>query len=56
MPLLNDVEEIIKALCKKYSNDNTFTSCITAYTVVLSHIPHEEVILYIYIYITPNGN
>ena len=53
MPLLNYIEEIIKALCKKYSNDNTFTSYITA---VLSHIPHEEVILYIYIYITPNGN
>ena len=39
MPYLNDVEQVIKALREKYSNDNTFTSYLIAYTVVLSHIP-----------------
>ena len=39
MPYLNDVDQVIKALREKYSNDNTFTSYLTAYTVVLSHIP-----------------
>ena len=39
MPYLNDVEKVIKTLREKYSNDNTFTSYLIAYTVVLSHIP-----------------
>ena len=39
MPYLNDVEQVIKALREKYSNDNTFTSYLIAYTVILSHIP-----------------
>lgn len=38
MPYLNDVEKVINALREKYSNDNTFTSYLIAYTVVLSHI------------------
>ena len=39
MPYLNDVEKVIKTLREKHSNDNTFTSYLIAYTVVLSHIP-----------------
>jgi len=39
MDYLNDAEKVIKALREKYSNDNTFTSYLIAYTVLLGHIP-----------------
>ena len=39
MKYLEDVEEVIKSLRTKYSNDNTFNSYCIAYTVLLSHLP-----------------
>ena len=40
MPIFsNDIEQVIKALREKQSNDNTFTSYLIAFILVLSLIP-----------------